>query len=471
MAETRIVGITVLPEYIQTEGIDGVLDNLVTRARATAVSISPYVMAPADERTGTREPPADAEAGKVRLLDRPLWGKRELFVTTAPSFTPDKTLYAGLRYQPAEPTELTAREGGILAEFIAAAQARGLKVYHQVQAAIPPGYRVQFGGPEADDLPRLPDGRAPEGRVDKNGSLGSPHIRAYARALIQDLVRAYPAVDGFRIDWPEYPPYSFDSLFLDFSDHAAAAAKRLGFDFDRMRADTGALHDGLLGGLTEADLSVWTTPEGGRYRLLQLLRDHPGVADLLRFKAALSIETIAELREALTEAGGVDKELIPSTFPPPWSAVSGASYGGLAPLSTAIGVKLYTMHWPMMLRFYADALCGANPGLERARVVRALVGLLDISDDEGLDDYAYPGPDEPHPVGEAAQRRKIAAARAEAGETPVIAMAHGYGPVADVRQRLACAYGASGGRLWVNRYGYLSDEKLDLIGEVTAPEG
>jgi hypothetical protein len=38
----------------------------------------------------------------VRLLDRPLWGKRELFVSTAPSYTPDLRLYRGLRYQPAE---------------------------------------------------------------------------------------------------------------------------------------------------------------------------------------------------------------------------------------------------------------------------------------------------------------------------------------------------------------------------------
>src|SRR5918996_4956037 len=99
------LGITVMPEYIQTEGIDALLDNLIGRARVTAVATSPYVMAPADEATGVREPPADAEAGKVRLLGRPLWGRRELFVRTAPSFTPDRSLYRGLRYQPAEPDD------------------------------------------------------------------------------------------------------------------------------------------------------------------------------------------------------------------------------------------------------------------------------------------------------------------------------------------------------------------------------
>ena len=57
------LGITVMPEYIQTEGVDALLDNLA-RAGVTAVATSPYVMAPADEATGVREPPADADDWK-----------------------------------------------------------------------------------------------------------------------------------------------------------------------------------------------------------------------------------------------------------------------------------------------------------------------------------------------------------------------------------------------------------------------
>src|SRR6478609_2249479 len=98
----RSVGVTVLPEFFQNEGVDNVLDNLTRRANVTAIATSPYVMAPMAEGTGSREPPIDAGAGSVRLLDRELWGRRELWVRTAPSFTPDKDLYSGLRYRPAE---------------------------------------------------------------------------------------------------------------------------------------------------------------------------------------------------------------------------------------------------------------------------------------------------------------------------------------------------------------------------------
>ena len=88
MSNQRFLGVTVLPEYIQSEGVGGVLDNLVMKVGANAVATSPYLMEEADQETGAREPPADAGAGAVRLLDRPLFGKREVWVRTAPSFVP-----------------------------------------------------------------------------------------------------------------------------------------------------------------------------------------------------------------------------------------------------------------------------------------------------------------------------------------------------------------------------------------------
>ena len=36
--------------------------------------------------------------------------------------------------------------------------------------------------------------------------LASPHIAAYGRALLAELAHAYPDIDGFHVDWPEYPP-------------------------------------------------------------------------------------------------------------------------------------------------------------------------------------------------------------------------------------------------------------------------
>ncbi len=477
MSKQRLVGVTVLPEYLQCEGVEAVLDNLVRRAGVNAVATSPYVMEEGNQNTGNREPPIDAGAGSVRLLDRPLWGKRELWVQTAPSFVPNRKLYNGLRYQPAEPSRLTHNKGRVIDEFIAAAHARGLRVYFQVMAAIPPGYRVQFGGPTEDDAPRLPDGRIPPRRVDKNGSLASPHIIAYQQALIRDLCSQYPGLDAIRFDWPEYPPYLLDSAFLDFSDHARAAAARLGFDFDALCSAAAALYKRLHGGLTNYDLSKWTSATTrsvfSRHEVAMSSAERAGIGQVLRFKATLVDEFLKNIRQTLDEAGGGKVTMAPSAFPPPWSYISGMDFARAAKHCDEISVKLYGMHWAMMLRFYGDQLRDANPGISTTLLTRALVRLLDIADDDGLPDlkdYRYPAPHEHHPVGQQAQIRKIQAAQSQAGETPIHVLAHGYGPADDFRKRIEVACAASPHGFWVNRYGYLSDEKLDIIGQVCGKE-
>jgi hypothetical protein len=466
----RFLGVTVMPEYLQVEGVERVLDNLV-RMGATAVTTSPYVMQAADARTGSREPPDDAGAGQVRLLERPLWGRRELFVRTAPSFVPEVRLYQGLRYQPAAAGELTREHGGLIRDFVRAAQMRHLQVTLQVQAAIPPGYRVQFGGPEEADQPRLPDGRVPPRRLARNGSLASSAIRDYAHALIRDLCRVYPDVDGIRVDWPEYPPYFLDDVFLDFGAPARDAARRLGFDFERMRREAAELYTLLHGGLTDAHLSDWLEGDGGRFALVQRLLDRPGLADWLRFKALLSEELLEGFRRVLVQAGGPGKALIAHAFPPPFSLASGFDFARAARHCSGIAVKLYTMHWSMMLRFYGDVLRTANPRLSDRLLVRFLVRLFDIADDEGLrrlEDYGYPEPTVAHPAGVQAQARKIRQAQREAGRVPIYALAHAYGPADDFRRRLDAAWQASGRRVWINRYGYLSDEKMRVVADVCA---
>ena len=462
-AADPFLGITVMPEDYQVEGIAQVLRNVKSRAKATAVATSPYVMQPSDPQHGQRQPPIDAGAGGVRLLDRPLWGKRELYTSSSPSFVPNLALYKGLKYQPSAPDDLTRSQGRIVRDFVLASKKAGLKVFFQIQSVIPPDYIVTSGGPTEEDKPRLPDGSVPKRRVGNTGSLASMEIRRYTEALITDLCQQYPEIDGIRMDWPEYPQYTLDDQFLDFGAPAEVAAKRLGFDFAAMRKEAGGLYSHLHGKLTRGEVA------SKDFALLPFMARTPGLQALGRFKAALVAEMLEGFRHALTAAGGSGKQLVPNAFPEPFSLASGMDHRLAAKHCDGLSVKLYTMHWPMILRFYGDALMAANPGLDEAALARRLTRILGIRDDDGLPhlaDYNYPGPDTPHQAGRLAQAVKIQAARQAAGATPVYALAHGYGPTADFAERLETAWLSSDKKIWVNRYGYLTDEKIDTIGRL-----
>jgi len=130
-------------------------------------------------------------------------------------------------------------------------------------------------------------------------------------------------------------------------------------------------------------------------------------------------------------------------------------------------MKLYTMHWPLIVYFYASEILEHNAGLSETVTVRALAGLADIEDDGrgcSLDDYRYPPPGQPHRAGDEAQRRKIRQAMAAtAGRADLLPVVHGYGPPADFSRRLRVAWEAGTPGIWVNRYCYLGPGKLDAI--------
>ena len=458
-----MLGITVFPEYIQSEGIEPLLDNLINRAQVSAVSISPYVMCQSSKDDGgEREPPADAEKGLTRLLERPLWGKKEVWVKAFPSFVPDQALYKGLRYQPSAATEETRTQGPIIKEFIQAAQDRGVSVYFQIQSAIPPGYRVQFGGPIGDDTPRLPDGSEPPNRLDKNGSLASPHILDYGAALVTDLLQQYPEINGVRIDWPEIPPYFLESIFTDFGPHVERFATENNFDFDQIRNQGMASYQRFFGGLTNEDLQSYIqAPE----TLISDLRISDTRAEL---KSRIVVSLLRRFREAMDSANGKDKALIPSAFPPPWNRLSGFEYADCGKVADAISCKYYTMHWPMMMRNYSDSLTQNNPGLSRELISECLCRAFEaVSPTPATsDDFDYPGPEDVHPVSLDTLHEKQQQAESHSVNAPMWPLSHSYGLTDDIVARSKALFSVSKKHLWINRYAYLTDEKLDALGEM-----
>jgi hypothetical protein len=460
--QKRFLGITVMTPFIQTEGVEAVLDNVVERAGATAVAVNTSVVAVGEEGKGSFQPPDDAGAS-VRLFDRRIWGEQALWLLSGPGHAARREWFAGLKYQPRQPNDLTASVGPIIGEFIAAAKERGLKVYIQTSGTAPPGLRDE-------DRPRLPDGRLPQNRMADTGSPASPDVRAFNRAWVRDIFAQYPQIDGIRPDWPEYPCYKLDEAFQGFEDHSRRWALDHGLDFDRMQREVGSFYSYLHGQLTNRDLEDLAGADRGKYTILEQLNRFPGVAEWLRFKAALSTDLLRAWKEAIDEFGGPEKELAANAFMPPFSHVTGLDFAGAAPYCASIAPKLYTMHWSLIVEFWGRVLLESNPGLDERLLVRALIHLLDLADEPveaTLDAYGYPNPDEAHPIPSSTQQRKIAQAlRAAGGQSQIYALVHGYGPLDDFCRRFQLVAESPADGCWLNRYGYLSDEKLDAVGAI-----
>lgn len=458
----RLLGITVLGDFIVSEGVEAVIANLL-QVGATAVAINPTVTCAADENTGKFQPPADA-GHSPRHFDRPLFGKHALWVRSGPSFHPRPQFYKDSPYRPRKANDLTDTYGGLIDKFIDACTTDNIDVYLQVGAAEPSGLRDE-------DRPRLPDGSLPQGRIADIGSLPSAAIRAYNRAYANDLVAAYPKIAGFRIDWPEYPCYTADEVFQDFSPHVAQWAASHGFDFNAIRAGVTALLAHMSGNLSNDDIAPLTSRQSGIGSLTVSLQQFPAAAMWLELKAALSQDLIRDWRAIVDSLDGGPKKLSVHAFPPPFSKLTGFDFAGAAPLCDSLSPKLYTMHWCLMVNGWGKWLMERNPNLDETLLTRALVNLLQLVDEESheatLADHAYPQPDQPHPIGDRAQRSKIEdVLSAVDGRTLVFPLVHGYGPVDDFAGRFRAGLHGNSAGVWVNRYGYLSDDKLRVIADL-----
>ena len=466
-------GIVLTAAEIQSEGVAPVLDAIAATG-ATAIETALGVVAVGAPGDGTREPPLDVE-GQVRLLDRPLWGRREIYLKSYTPHPPDPDIWRYTGYSPPRqaPPELRV---DVTRQTIEAARARGLAVYLRVSPftlpGAPGGQTVDTGqaaGP-SDDRPLRLDNRAGERVVAGHGCLNRPRVRALGEARLREALRHYPDVDGIMLDWPEYTCYFLEDCFTCFCDACREAASAASIDWARVRRDSQALWD-RLHRLTAADLARAGGVEDWPFALAAGLLDGPGVADLLRFKALSARRALADLRATMDEAGHRDMTLGASGFAPPWCLITGMHYGLAGQVVQVTRAKLFTFHWPMIARWWSETLLAWNPALGPTAVLRAVVTALDLpapanEHRRDLAEYGMPRPDEFHPITPEALTRKLDQAVALAGEAaPCQAYLHGYRPAAEFAQHLQAAAASRATGVWVQRYGYLSDEKLALLRE------
>ena len=147
-------------------------------------------------------------------------------------------------------------------------------------------------------------------------------------------------------------------------------------------------------------------------------------------KRRSALALLHSCRAALDTVDGPRRRLEAQIFPPPLHRISGFPIETLDGVVDAIGVKLYTMHWPMLARYWArDLLDGAGAAVEHDVLTAAiayLFGFMDATDQPGAA-QRYPEPHESHPVGRFVQKAKLHEAERLAG-IPVRAFVHSTDP-------------------------------------------
>jgi hypothetical protein len=447
------------PMYVRQEGSETVFGNL-TRAGTTAVGIWPYVERLSDEKHGSRVPDLHID-GERRVLGRPLWGRRALYVQSYLAYTPEIALYEPGSYRP--PAHLPpGPERDIVDETIAEARARGLEVYLGVSPFTPPGTR-------SEDQPLRVDGlRVQPPYVARNACLNSPDARHYALAMIQDTVQHYPQAGGLILDWVEYGAYRLADLFTCFCRHCRQAAIEAGYGWKRIEEDVLALWQ-RLHRLTAADLEHARCLIATEEALADLLSRHPGLMAFIRFKREVVGGFYREVRQLLDRLGIAGCSLTARCWCSPWNHASGSDYATLAGICEVVSPKLFTFDHAALPRWYGQTLKEWNPALAESDILETLLAWMQLPDsrtNRRLAQYRIPAPDESHPTNFEAYRRRIDEMVAQVhGRARCLPITHPYLPDDQWEAMVTLVRDSGASGMWVNMYGYLTDAKLKILAE------
>ena len=192
------VGIVITPAEVQYEGLDAVLDNVQARAGATMVNTTLGVYEAAAEGQGRREPPLDV-IGQGRVLDRPLWSRRVLYLRSYQPSPPSPDVAADFAALPFAPPAVAPPHlrDDVVRRVIDACRRRGLGVSVQVSPytlpALPGGQSAEqeVGARVTDGRPIRLDGGIADRVVAGHGCLNDPVVRALGRARVRDALDRY----------------------------------------------------------------------------------------------------------------------------------------------------------------------------------------------------------------------------------------------------------------------------------------
>jgi hypothetical protein len=145
-------------------------------------------------------------------------------------------------------------------------------------------------------------------------------------------------------------------------------------------------------------------------------------------------------------------------------------YGRLAETVQCVRPKLYTFHWSSMPRWYGQVLKSWNPDLGESAILEAIKTWFNLPDNiksPTFENYHIPRATENHPVHFETLAHRVDEVVRQVGErVPVTPLAHGYVPLEQWKQTVTVVRDTAADGMWVQRYCYLSDEKISALAEI-----
>jgi hypothetical protein len=201
-----------------------------------------------------------------------------------------------------------------------------------------------------------------------------------------------------------------------------------------------------------------------------------GFTAWLDFKAESVSLAIDDLRAVMAEDGAGEMLLATSEFALPWGRMTGSAYASTARGITSQRIKLYSFHWLMMVRWWADTVLSWNRGsavtpeeITSGMLALFALSLKDAPEKLAPDQFGMPAPDASHNLTpESYTWRLDNALDFREDQAPVLPLLHAYRPAAEFAELLEVLRPYSQDGLWINRYGYLGDDKLAMLREAWA---
>ncbi len=243
-----------------------------------------------------------------------------------------------------------------------------------------------------------------------SGSPAHPEVRAASLAHYEELVKttgiAGVLVDGVRFASPASGLMPF---LTDFSEHAAARARELGFDFDLMKGDVARLHSQLTNREAPGQrAAAWLASPVG---VVEWLSSHPGVLEWLRFRRA---HVTAHFREIARIIHGAGLRMGVYIFTPSLAPLVGQSYEDLRELADVFAPMIYRnypdhpgpacLNWELAELPRELGLPGTAAEQETLRMVLSWVGLSHLKGLRSFEDVKTALP--PEAVGSETRRAR-----------------------------------------------------------------